>query len=93
MELLSKRVMYNVRNQDANLKIEGDVQLAGDNQIISFSGNLFTLEDVFSGGFSYSENADGLISKSISSYPASLEDKGIKLLDATVTALKQQLTV
>lgn len=93
MELLNKRVMYNVRNQDSNLKIEGDVQITGGNQIVSFSGNLFTLEDGFAGGFSYSEDTEGLISKSVSSYPASLDDKGMKLLDATVVALKQQLAV
>ena len=78
MELLNKRVMYTVKNQDAHLKLEG---------------SFFTLEDVFTGGFGYSEEGEGLISKSVNSYPSSLEDKGMDLLDATVTALKQQLTV
>lgn len=93
MELLNKRVMYTVKNQDANLKLEGDVQIMGDNMITTFSGSLFTLEDVFTGGFSYSEEGEGLINKSVNSYPANLEDKGMNLLDATVEALKQQLTV
>nr|DAI51199.1 MAG TPA: hypothetical protein [Caudoviricetes sp.]DAQ75695.1 MAG TPA: hypothetical protein [Caudoviricetes sp.] len=93
MELLNKRVMYTVKNQDSNLKLEGDAQITGDNVITTFSGSFFTLEDVFTGGFSYAEEGDGLINKSVNSYPSSLEDKGMKLLDATVTALKQQLTV
>lgn len=93
MELLNKRVMYTVKNQDANLKLEGDVQIAGDTQIVTFSGTFYTLEDNFSGGFSYSEEGDGLISKSVNSYPSSMQDKGMNLLDATVAALKQQLTV
>ena len=93
MELLNKRVMYTVKNQDANLKLEGDAQIMGDNMITTFSGSFFTLEDVFTGGFSYSEEGEGLINKSINSYPANLEDKGMNLLDATVKALKQQLTV
>lgn len=93
MELLNKRVMYTVKNQDANLKLEGDVQITGDNQITTFSGTFYTLEDQFTGGFSYADEGDGLINKSVHSYPASLDDKGMKLLDATVVALKQQLTV
>lgn len=93
MELLNKRVMYTVKNQDANLKLEGDAQIVGDNQIITFSGTFYTLEDQFTGGFSYADEGDGLINKSVHSYPASLEDKGMKLLDATVVALKQQLAV
>lgn len=93
MELLNKRVMYTVKNQDTNLKLEGDAQIMGDNMITTFSGSFFTLEDVFTGGFSYSEEGEGLISKSVNSYPSSLEDKGMDLLDATVMALKQQLTV
>nr|DAW05410.1 MAG TPA: hypothetical protein [Caudoviricetes sp.] len=93
MELLNKRVMYTVKNQDANLKLEGDAQIMGDNMITTFSGSFFTLEDVFTGGFSYSEEGEGLINKSVNSYPANLEDKGMNLLDATVKALKQQLTV
>ena len=93
MELLNKRVMYTVKNQDANLKLEGDAQIMGDNMITTFSGSFFTLGDVFTGGFSYSEEGEGLINKSVNSYPASLEDKGMNLLDATVEALKQQLTV
>lgn len=93
MELLNKRAMYTVKNQDANLKLEGDAQIMGDNMITTFSGSFFTLEDVFTGGFSYSEEGEGLINKSVNSYPANLEDKGMNLLDATVEALKQQLTV
>lgn len=93
MELLNKRVMYTVKNQDANLKLEGDAQIMGDNMITTFSGSFFTLGDVFTGGFSYSEEGEGLINKSVNSYPANLEDKGMNLLDATVEALKQQLTV
>lgn len=93
MELLNKRVMHTVKNQDANLKLEGDAQIMGDNMITTFSGSFFTLEDVFTGGFSYSEEGEGLINKSVNSYPANLEDKGMNLLDATVEALKQQLTV
>lgn len=93
MELLDKRVMYTVKNQDANLKLEGDAQIMGDNMITTFSGSFFTLGDVFTGGFSYSEEGEGLINKSVNSYPANLEDKGMNLLDATVEALKQQLTV
>lgn len=93
MELLNKRVMYTVKNQDANLKLEGDAQIMGDNMITTFSGTFFTLEDVFTGGFSYSEEGEGLINKSVNSYPANLEGKGMNLLDATVEALKQQLTV
>lgn len=93
MELLNKRVMYTVKNQDAHLKLEGDAQIMGDNMITTFSGSFFTLEDVFTGGFSYSEEGEGLINKSVNSYPANLEDKGMNLLDATVEALKQQLTV
>lgn len=93
MELLNKRVMYTVKNQDANLKLEGDAQIMGDNMITTFSGSFSTLEDVFTGGFSYSEEGEGLINKSVNSYPANLEDRGMSLLDATVEALKQQLTV
>lgn len=93
MELLNKRVTYTVKNQDSNLKLEGDVQITGDNVITTFSGSFFTLEDVFAGGFSYAEEGDDLINKSINSYPTNLEDKGMNLLDATVEALKQQLTI
>lgn len=93
MELLNKRVMYTVRNQDSNIKLEGDAQITNTDVITTFTGTLFTLEDVFTGSFSYSEDESGLISKSVSSYPTSLEDKGFKLLDATVVALKQQLAV
>ena len=85
--------MYTVKNQDANLKLEGDAQIMGDNMITTFSGSFFTLEGVFTGGFSYSEEGEGLINKSVNSYPANLKDKGMNLLDATVEALKQQLTV
>lgn len=93
MELFNKRVMYTVKNQDSNLKLEGDVQITGDNTVTTFSGTFYTLDDQFTGGFSYAEEGDELINKSVHSYPASLEDKGMNLLDATVTALKQQLTV
>lgn len=91
MELLNKRLMYTVKNQDSNLKLEGDAQIIGTDTINTFTGTLFTLEEVFTGSFSYTEDESGLISKSVSNYPSSLDDKGFELLDATVLALKQQL--
>lgn len=93
MELLDKRVIYLVKNQDSNLKIEGEVQLDASNRVISFSGSFYKLDGETVGSFYYSEDEQGLISKSVGSYPPSLDNQGISLLDATVEALKQQLTV
>lgn len=89
MELTNKRVMYSVKNEDSNLKLTGEVQLS-ESSITEFSGNFFTLAEEYSGNFSYSESGTN-INCSINSYPSSLQDKGMILLDTTIKAIKQEL--
>ena len=92
MELTNKRVFYSVKNEDEFLKLDGEVQINNDTVLSNFSGSLTTLDGTPSGGFNYSE-FDGLINKGVNSYPEELKDKGMNLLDATVDAIKLELSI
>lgn len=90
MKLSNRRTMYFVENEDENLRLSGDVQIGESGLIDSFNGNFYTLgEGINAGSFSYSETLDGFINKSVYSYPKTMENKGLELLDKTINELQQ----
>lgn len=92
MELLNKTIMYNVKNQDSNLKLEGEIQILESGIVVSFYGTLYTLENEYSGSFTLNEHEGGTIDASINGYVVSQGDKGYTLIKTTVEAVKQILT-
>ena len=92
MELLNKTIMYNVKNQDSNLKLEGEIQILESGIVVSFYGTLYTLENEYSGSFTLNEHEGGTIDESINGYVVSQGDKGYTLIKTTVEAVKQILT-
>lgn len=91
MELTNKRVIYSVKNEDSNLKLEGEISIDEHNNITQFPGTFYTLESMYAGNFNYSEDSNGLINKAVNSVPKENEDKAISLLDATVDEIKVQI--
>lgn len=91
MELFNKRTLFNVENQDSNLKLNGEIQMSESGMVTSFYGTLYTLEDEHSGSFSLSEHEDGTIDMSINGYNISQGDKGYSLIKTTVEAVKSEI--
>ena len=91
VELTNKLINYEVKNQDENLKLSGTIQIAEDKRITTFYGAFYSLQDEFSGSFSYSEEGEDLINSSVTSYPLGLEAKGMTLLDTTLKEIKAKL--
>lgn len=90
MEISNKRLMYSVKNEDSNLKLEGEVTIKEDKTISYFSGSFYTLTSEYAGNFNYSEDENTYINKSINSIPKDNEDKAIALLDKTIDEIKTQ---
>ena len=91
MELSNKKIMYNVKNQDSNLKLEGEIQVLESGLVVSFYGTLSTLEGEYVGSFSLNEHEEGTIDASINGYVVSQGDKGYNLIKSTVEAVKATL--
>lgn len=91
MEISDRRIICKVKNQDSNLKLEGEVQINESDMILSFSGFFNTLEDTYAGNFYYQETDEGLVDKSVNSFPSNLQNKGIELLDLTIPLIKSQI--
>lgn len=88
MEVYNKRTIFGVKNQNSDLKLDGEVQVNEDKVISSFYGTLYSLEDEFVGNFSYSENGDKSINLSVNNYSPELDNKGATLIDETVEQIK-----
>lgn len=88
MELFNKRTLFNVKNQDSNLKLDGEIQMSESGIVTSFHGTLYTLEDEYSGSFSLNEREGDIMDISINGYSISQGDKGYSLIEATVEAVK-----
>lgn len=91
MELTNKRIIYLVKNEDSNLKLDGEVSIREDGTITYFSGSFYTLESAYTGSFNYAEDDSGLINKSVNSVPKEDEDKSMSLLDKTIDEIKIQI--
>lgn len=91
MELSDKKIMYNVKNQDSNLKLEGEIQILESGIVVSFYGTLYTLVNEYSGSFTLNEHEDGTIDASINGYTITQGDKGYNLIKSTVEAVKATL--
>lgn len=90
MEISNKRLIYSVKNEDSNLKLEGEVTIKEDKTISYFSGTFYTLSTEYAGNFNYSEDQNELINKSVNSISKENEDKAIALLDSTIDEIKLQ---
>lgn len=94
MELSNKRTIYSVKNENLQLKLEGEVTINEVlKEIVSFSGNFMKLDTLdYIGSFTFNES-ESTYNKNISRFPIELGDSGELLLDATIESIKSQMTI
>lgn len=91
MELTNKRESYTVSTSSANLKITGDITLAGTN-VVSFNGSFSLADNSPAGNFNYSESE---LDCNINIYgcPKANKDEAFKLIDIAIEEIKTKLAI
>lgn len=92
MILTNKREMYTVENSTSTVRLEGDVTIDADKNIISFSG-VFT--DVVSGedagSFNYNESIDRM-NVSYNGITIASKQNCEDILEGTIAAIKTEVS-
>lgn len=92
MTLTNKREMYTVENNTSTVRLEGDVTIDADKNIVSFSG-VFT--DVISGegagSFNYNESIDRM-NVSYNGITIASKQNCEDILEGTIAAIKTEVS-
>lgn len=89
--LTQKQVIYQVGKEGETLKLSGSTQFTEDKRIVSFNGQIYTLEGAFVGNFYYAENESGKTNKSMSDIDTDKYEATDALLDEAISELKEQV--
>lgn len=88
--LTGKTTNYQVSNENATVKLSGQLTLSdNEDRIVSFNGSFNTTEDGYIGNFYYSENENGRVNKNISDVDGTKLSSVESLFNETITEIKQ----
>lgn len=90
LEITNKRSTFSIKNEVENIALNGECTVNDNKMITNFSGS-FNKDNMYIGGFYYSENENGKINKNLNDITAEDSEDACKLIDITVKEIKENI--